>query len=114
GEGGGGWGGGGGEDGAARARVGRVRAGRGLLRAHDRPVLPPLRGRRSGRPARRERAHSLPPHARRRRVMSYYGSADYRYNDDLALRMRDIKEGNLDIGWLKAGTESRKFAAENK
>jgi hypothetical protein len=46
--------------------------------------------------------------------MSYYGSADYRYNDDLALRMRDIKKGNLDLGWLKAGTESRKFAAENK
>src|SRR5262249_49017870 len=102
-----------GDDRAARARVGRVRAGRGLLRAHDRPVLPPLRGRRSGRPARRERAHSLPPHARRRRVMSYYGSADYRYNDDLALRMRDIKKGNLDLGWLKAGTEARKFAAEN-
>lgn len=45
--------------------------------------------------------------------MSYYGTTDWRYNDDLALRMRDIKKGNLDLGWLKAGTEKLRFAPEN-
>jgi hypothetical protein len=45
--------------------------------------------------------------------MSFYGSTDYRDNSDLALRMRDIRKGNLDLGWLKAGTEQYKFNAEN-
>jgi hypothetical protein len=47
--------------------------------------------------------------------MGYFGSvADYRYNDDFALRMRDIRKGNLDLGWLKAGTEQLEFHADNK
>jgi len=37
--------------------------------------------------------------------MSYYGSTDYLANDDFVLRMKDIRKGNLDLGWLKAGTE---------
>jgi len=37
--------------------------------------------------------------------MSYYGSTDYSRNDDFALRIRDIRKGNLDLGWLDAGTE---------
>ncbi len=45
--------------------------------------------------------------------MSYYGSIDYRDNSDVALRIRDIRKGNLDLGWLKAGTEQYKFNAEN-
>ena len=32
--------------------------------------------------------------------MSYYGSTDYSYNSDFNLRIRDIKKGNLDFGWL--------------
>ena len=46
--------------------------------------------------------------------MSYYGSVeDYRYNDDFLLRMRDLRKGNLDLGWLEAGTEQLHFAPEN-
>jgi hypothetical protein len=45
--------------------------------------------------------------------MSYYGSVDFRDNSDLALRMRDIRKGNLDLSWLKAGTEQFHFNAEN-
>ncbi len=45
--------------------------------------------------------------------MSYYGSVDYSDNDDLVLRMRDIRKGNLDLGWLAAGTEQLRFHAEN-
>ena len=37
--------------------------------------------------------------------MSYYGSADYSRNDDFVLRIRDLRKGNLDLGWLDAGTE---------
>jgi hypothetical protein len=37
--------------------------------------------------------------------MSYYGSTDWSHNDDLVLRMRDIRKGNLDLSWMKAGTE---------
>jgi hypothetical protein len=37
--------------------------------------------------------------------MSYYGSKDYLANDDFVLRMKDIRKGNLDLGWLDAGTE---------
>ncbi len=45
--------------------------------------------------------------------MSYYGSVDFRDNSDLALRMRDIRKGNLDLSWLQAGTEQLHFNAEN-
>lgn len=46
--------------------------------------------------------------------MAYYGSVeDYRYNDDFLLRLRDLRRGNLDLGWLEAGTEQREFRAEN-
>ncbi|MCP4004841.1 MAG: ferritin-like domain-containing protein [bacterium] len=45
--------------------------------------------------------------------MSYYGSTEFRYNDDFALRMRDIRKGNLDLGWMKAGTEQIQANAEN-
>ena len=37
--------------------------------------------------------------------MSYYGSTDYLANDDFVLRMKDIRKGNLDLGWLETGTE---------
>ena len=37
--------------------------------------------------------------------MSYYGSTEYLANDDFVLRMKDIRKGNLDLGWLDAGTE---------
>ena len=37
--------------------------------------------------------------------MSYYGSTEYLANDDFVLRMRDIRKGNLDLGWMDAGTE---------
>jgi hypothetical protein len=37
--------------------------------------------------------------------MSYYGSTEYLANDDFVLRMKDIRRGNLDLGWLEAGTE---------
>jgi len=45
--------------------------------------------------------------------MSYYGSVDYRYNDDFALRMRDMRKGNLDLSWMRAGTERIEVNAEN-
>jgi hypothetical protein len=45
--------------------------------------------------------------------MSYYGSTDYLYNDDFVQRMKDIRKGNLDLGWLQAGTEQVKIQAEN-
>jgi hypothetical protein len=45
--------------------------------------------------------------------MSYYGSTDYRSNDDLVLRMKDIRKGNLDLGWLKAGGEQIEVNAAN-
>ncbi len=46
--------------------------------------------------------------------MSYYGSTDYRLDDDLVLRMKDIRKGNLDLGWLETGTEQIQVNAENK
>jgi hypothetical protein len=46
--------------------------------------------------------------------MSYYGSTDYLANDDFVLRMKDIRKGNLDLGWMKAGTEQVEIHAENK
>jgi hypothetical protein len=45
--------------------------------------------------------------------MSFYGPTDWRRNSDLALRMRDIRKGNLDLGWMKAGTEKLRFSQEN-
>ncbi len=45
--------------------------------------------------------------------MSYYGSTDWTSNSDLVLRMKDIKKGNLELGWLAAGTEVVKANAEN-
>ena len=32
--------------------------------------------------------------------MSYYGTSDYSHNSDFMLRLRDMKKGNLDFGWL--------------
>lgn len=46
--------------------------------------------------------------------MSYYGSTDYLANDDFVLRMKDIRKGNLDLGWLRAGTERVEIEAENR
>ncbi len=46
--------------------------------------------------------------------MSYYGSTDYLSNDDFVLRMKDIRKGHLDLGWLRAGTERVTIAAENR
>ena len=46
--------------------------------------------------------------------MSYYGSTDYRLDDDLVLRMKDIRKGNLDLGWIETGTEQIQVNAENK
>ena len=37
--------------------------------------------------------------------MSYYGTNDYSYNSDFALRVRDMKKGNLDLGWLDHARE---------
>ncbi len=37
--------------------------------------------------------------------MSYYGSIDYSYNSDFNLRIRDMKKGNLDFGWLDDARE---------
>ncbi len=45
--------------------------------------------------------------------MSYYGTTDYRYNDDFALRMRDMRKGNLDLSWMRAGTEQIEVNAAN-
>jgi hypothetical protein len=46
--------------------------------------------------------------------MSYYGSTDYLANDDFVLRMKDIRKGNLDLGWLEAGTEQIEVNAASK
>jgi len=46
--------------------------------------------------------------------MSYYGSTDYLVDDDFVLRMKDIRKGNLDLGWMKAGTEQVEIHAESK
>jgi hypothetical protein len=32
--------------------------------------------------------------------MSYYGTTDYSHNSDFALRVRDMRKGNLDFTWL--------------
>ncbi len=45
--------------------------------------------------------------------MSYYGSTDYSLDPDLVLRMKDIRKGNLDLGWMDAGTEQIRVNAEN-
>ena len=37
--------------------------------------------------------------------MSYYGTTDYSYNSDFNLRVRDMKKGNLDFGWLDDARE---------
>jgi hypothetical protein len=37
--------------------------------------------------------------------MSYYGTTDYSYNSDFMLRVRDMKKGNLDFGWLDDARE---------
>lgn len=46
--------------------------------------------------------------------MSYYGSTDWRLDDDLVQRMKDIRKGNLDLGWMKAGTEQVQVNAQSK
>ena len=38
--------------------------------------------------------------------MSFYGTTDYSYNSDFVLRVRDMKKGNLDFGWLDAARET--------
>ena len=38
--------------------------------------------------------------------MSYYGTDDYSYNSDFALRVRDMKKGNLDFSWLDDAREN--------
>jgi len=45
--------------------------------------------------------------------MSYYGSTDYRANDDFVQRMKGIRKGDLDLGWMQAGTEQLEVHAEN-
>jgi hypothetical protein len=46
--------------------------------------------------------------------MSYFGSVDdWTYNDDFVLRMRDLRKGELDLGWLKAGTEQVEVRASS-
>jgi hypothetical protein len=45
--------------------------------------------------------------------MGYYGSTDYSHNDDFALRLRDLRKGNLDLGWLEAGTEQIEVNRDN-
>jgi hypothetical protein len=46
--------------------------------------------------------------------MSYYGSTDWGRSDDLALRMKDIRKGNLDLSWMKAGTEQIQVNADRR
>jgi len=46
--------------------------------------------------------------------MSYYGSTDWSRNDDLVLRMRDLRKGNLDLSWMKAGTERIEVNADRR
>jgi len=45
--------------------------------------------------------------------MSYYGSTDWSASRDLVDRVRDIRKGNLDLGWMKTGTEQVEIHAEN-
>jgi len=45
--------------------------------------------------------------------MSYYGSTDYQFDDDLVQRMKDIRRGDLDLAWMRAGTEQIQVNAEN-
>lgn len=45
--------------------------------------------------------------------MSYYGPTDYIENADFVQRMKDIRKGNLELAWLKAGTEQVEVNAEN-
>ena len=45
--------------------------------------------------------------------MSYYGPTDYCVDDDFVQRMKDIRRGDLDLGWMKAGTEQIEVNAEN-
>ncbi|MFQ5512929.1 MAG: ferritin-like domain-containing protein [Myxococcota bacterium] len=37
--------------------------------------------------------------------MGYYGTTDYSYNSDFHLRVRDLKKGHLDLGWLDEARE---------
>lgn len=46
--------------------------------------------------------------------MSYYGSTDWSHNDDLVLRMKEIRKGNLDLSWMKAGTEQIAANADHR
>jgi hypothetical protein len=46
--------------------------------------------------------------------MSYYGSTDYLVDDDFVQRMKDIRKGNLDLEWMKAGTEQIEVNAASK
>ncbi len=46
--------------------------------------------------------------------MSYYGSTDYLVDDDFVLRMKDIRKGNLDLEWMKTGTEQIEVNAASK
>jgi hypothetical protein len=46
--------------------------------------------------------------------MSYYGSTDWGRNDELVLRMKDIRKGNLDLSWMKAGTEQIQVNADRR
>jgi hypothetical protein len=46
--------------------------------------------------------------------MSYYGATEYLANDDFVLRMKDIRKGNLDLGWLDAGTEQIEVNASSE
>jgi hypothetical protein len=46
--------------------------------------------------------------------MSYYGSTDYRTDADLVQRMKDIRRGDLDLGWMKTGTDQIEVNAENQ
>ena len=45
--------------------------------------------------------------------MSYYGSTDYTFSPDFVQRMQDIRKGNLDLGWMQAGTERIEVNAAN-
>ena len=46
--------------------------------------------------------------------MGYYGSTDYSHNDDFVLRIRDLRKGTLDLGWLDAGTEQVEINKSNE
>jgi hypothetical protein len=46
--------------------------------------------------------------------MSYYGSTDYLVDDDFVTRMKDIRKGNLDLGWMKTGAEQIEVNAESR